>query len=199
MITDEQRDELRQSITTAITAGFRERDDIVAGALELFAGEVEAAELEVAVAGIFDEAHAAFLEEQQRWPQTTDCDRLDAAFEALNAAEIAARHDWRCCQTCGHSAMGREHQRLSRERPGSMRGYAFYHNQDTDSAVEGGGLMLAYGAADERATSVEVAKEIVAALERQGLSVEWNGSTDTRIFVRLTWQRRARPPRFCET
>ena len=74
-----------------------------------------------------------------------------------------------------------------------VRGYAFYHMQDTESAAEGRGLYLAYGAADEgELAALGVAGEIVDTLRTQGLDVAWEGTWDKRIQVSLDWKRRRR-------
>jgi hypothetical protein len=57
--------------------------------------------------------------------------------------------------------------------------------------VEDGNLYLYYGAvAGDGAASVRIGRVIVATLERQGLAVDWNGSLDKAIHVKLKWQRR---------
>lgn len=71
-----------------------------------------------------------------------------------------------------------------------VRGYVFYHMQDTESAVEGGGLYLNYGAIqDGEAAAIGIGKEIAASLRQQGLQVE-DETWAKRIGVRLDWKRR---------
>jgi hypothetical protein len=149
---------------------------------------------------VFVQAHArrltrALLEAHRRdeatWPDVTDCDRVDAAFEALEADGIVCRQNFSCCQTCGSAEIADE-VAAEREAGGEVAGYAYYHMQDTDSAVDGGGLHLAYGSvADEEAPTVAIAQRIVSALEREGLAVNWNGEVRTRIHVPLVWRRRS--------
>lgn len=72
-----------------------------------------------------------------------------------------------------------------------VRGYTFYHMQGTESAVEGYGLYLYYGAVEEgEGPALRVANEIVDALERQGLNTEWDGTLSNAIEVQLNWKRR---------
>ena len=99
------------------------------------------------------------------------------------------------------------------ERP---RGYVFFHQQDSERLAPGGSdLYLAFGgfraatdvdpvlverarAGDDeakgevvRASEVSYGREIVAALERQGLRVEWGGTGESRIqLLDLDWRRR---------
>ena len=75
-----------------------------------------------------------------------------------------------------------------------VRGYTFFHEQDTESAVEGHGLMLNYGSDDyDRAGSVAIGREIARVLRAHRLRVTWNGDFDRRIAVKLDWKRRSRP------
>jgi hypothetical protein len=71
-----------------------------------------------------------------------------------------------------------------------VRGLTFFHQQDTEGAVEGGSIYLSYDAVDDGVDSVEIAREIVAVLSAQGLKPNWDGTTAQRINVPLNWQRR---------
>lgn len=63
--------------------------------------------------------------------------------------------------------------------------------QGTESAVEGHGLFLYYGAvAKGKEPALQMAKEIVGALQRQGLRTEWGGTVSAAINVLLDWKRR---------
>jgi hypothetical protein len=63
--------------------------------------------------------------------------------------------------------------------------------QDTESAAEGYGLYLNYGAVEEgEKAALRVANEIIDALQRHGLQTEWDGSWSKRIGVTLDWKRR---------
>lgn len=124
------------------------------------------------------------LTEQADWPEVTDCDRLSAAFEALNTAGVTARENFTCCMSCGTHEIGGE------RRPEDT-GYVFFHHQDTELAARQNWLMLAYG--DHRGgedRTVAVGRQVVAALAEQGLTTEWNGRPDQRIGLSLTWRKR---------
>jgi hypothetical protein len=63
--------------------------------------------------------------------------------------------------------------------------------QGTESAVDGGGLFLYYGAVEKgERPALRVANEIVDALGRQGLHTEWDGTSANAILVQLDWRRR---------
>jgi len=72
-----------------------------------------------------------------------------------------------------------------------VRGYTFYHMQGTESAVEGYGLYLYYGAVEVgEGPALRVANSIVDALQRHGLKTTWDGTSSTAIKVQLDWKRR---------
>ncbi len=129
------------------------------------------------------------LKVQADWPEVTECDRLDAAFAKLEAAGIVARQDFACCQNCGFAEIGGE-VADAKDAGTEVRGVTFFHQQDTDRAVEGGAIYLSYGAIDDDVDSINVAREIVAVLTAHGLKPNWDGTTAQRIEVPLNWQRR---------
>lgn len=130
------------------------------------------------------------MREQASWPTPTDCDRLDAAFAALEQGGIVCRQHFSCCGTCGAAEIWDEID-TARGAGLDVRGYAFYHVQDTEAAVEGYGLYLNYGAVeDDEAPALAIAHEIVTTLEQHGLRVHWDGQWSRRISISLDWKRR---------
>ena len=72
-----------------------------------------------------------------------------------------------------------------------MHGYTFFHMQDTERAVEGGGLWLNYGATDGgESPALAIGHRIADAFRAAGLAVDWDGDWNKRIHVPLQWQRR---------
>ncbi|HMY21109.1 MAG TPA: hypothetical protein PKA58_32525 [Polyangium sp.] len=124
--------------------------------------------------------------EERTWQGVSTNDRLDKAFEFLQQSGIFSAQDYWCCSSCGHTAAA---ESMTEQK---TRGYVFYHEQDTDRAIDGGGLMLAYGSyegEDEKTTAI--AREIGSALDRFGVPYEWNGSPDSRIFILpFEWRKR---------
>ena len=131
---------------------------------------------------------------QHSWLDETDCDRLEEAFAELDRHGIVARQNFACCQSCGHAEIWEAIDDTMQYRP--VLGYVFFHQQDTDNAVQGGYLYLAYGAVDGSSSkSLRVGHEVVAALQRAGLPVEWSGDLNKRICIpNLDWRRRRLPP-----
>ena len=184
--------ELREALDRGLREGFSDPDDVLESAVEYLSDDHDADELRAIAERLLVELVAAHRREQASWPAVTDCDRLDAAFAELDAAGVTARQNFSCCGNCGCHEIGDE----MAEATGSgvtVRGYTFYHMQDTENAADGGGLYLNYGAAEPGdAAGLAVGAEVAATLARHGLSTEWDGSLRTRIHVSLDWKRR--PP-----
>lgn len=141
----DQQVEVRDFVRRQVRDGFTPLDGIVASAPEMFEdGEPEA--IRTLAATALREELALLETEQRGWPAETDCDRLDRAFAELERAGVVARQNFTCCQTCGHAEIGDEGDKL-KAPGGRIRGYTFYHSQDTESAVEGQSL---YGSSRRR-------------------------------------------------
>jgi hypothetical protein len=129
---------------------------------------------------------------EAEWPTTTDCDRLDRAFDRLQAQGFCALHFPGYTLQDGHDAVFDE---ITAEGvpEGRYVGFCFYHAQDIDRALEGEGLMVAFGSteSDEDDDDVRKGRLVCEALEREGLKTVWDGTANTRIHVPgLRWQRR---------
>ena len=183
-------EDLRDEVRREVAAGFENREGIVEKAVAAYEDVADRSFLEIEARRLADEALAEHRDEQRAWPAQTDCDRLDAAFAALDKAGIVARQNFTCCGTCGLAEIDREIAAAGAEGV-RTRGYAFYHWQDTEAAVDGYGLCLYYGSCFEgEALDLAIGHEIVAELERHGLSPQWNGEVSRRIELPLDWKRR---------
>ncbi|MFH5803911.1 DUF6891 domain-containing protein [Alienimonas sp. DA493] len=190
-------DDLRRYVREYVRAGFLPAEDIPAQAADVLLGEADAAVLLKAAEGYLAQEVAAHAAEQVDWPAVTDCDRLDAAFAALEAAGVVCRQNFSCCGNCGVAEIGAEMDGAAAAGK-RIRGYAFYHMQDTESAVDGYGLCLNYGPrweegltdADYAPRATAIGREVAAALADAGLAVDWDGSLNRRISVTLDWKRR---------
>jgi hypothetical protein len=180
---------LRSAIRERLRAGYDDDDEVLSGALDYAGDEFEVDEKRGRI--ILDEELAALHEEMLSWPATTDCDRLDAAFAELERAGIVARANFTCCSNCGESEIGNEMDEAVKQGT-SVRGYTFFHQQDTDRAAAGdGGVLLKYGPNpfDENEV-VRIGRQIQHIVERNGLRTEWDGSANRCIEVLLAWKRR---------
>jgi hypothetical protein len=182
--------ELRDHIRREVAMGFRDEDVILTEAADILGEDIDAALIRREAPRLLREALASHAAAEAGWPETTDCDRLDAAFAALEADGVIARQNFTCCGTCGSTEIWGEIQAAA-DAGLPARGYAFYHVQDTESAAEGDGVYLGYGACEEgEAPALAVGHDIVAQLEQHGLKPHWDGSWDRKIYVPLDWKRR---------
>jgi hypothetical protein len=182
---------MRKIIRREVAAGFDAADRIAEAAVEVASSEGVEPKALLALAEQFTrETLAGHYSAQAEWPDRTDCDRLDEAFAELEDRGIVCRQNFSCCMTCGSGEIWDE-MRATEEAGRRVRGYAFFHTQDTDSAVECGGLYLAFGATDDgEAAAVAVAREIVEVLNTHRLKTDWDGSAQYRIGVTIDWKRR---------
>lgn len=188
-------EELREDIVALVTAlvrgGFQPRDQIWQAADDICEDGADPDRLRAFASAELDRLWTEQRAAEASWSGRTDCDRLDAAFEELETTGVICRQDFTCCGTCGAAEIGMEIEEFERNRGVRARGYAFYHMQDTERAIEGHGVYLGYGAAEAgEAAALAVGCEIVAALRSHGLKPEWDGSWGKRIHVPLEWRRR---------
>lgn len=182
--------ELARVVRREVFAALRPLDEIVPMIMRVYSDDCDPETLRPLAEEALDAALLEYEAQQALWPAVTDCDRLDAACEWLEEEGIICRQDYLCCGTCGCAAIEEE---LREQRDGGREvvGYLFYHEQDTDAAVEGGGVYLNYGSVLRGdGPAVAIGHRIVQALESQGLVVTWNGSIAWRIHVDLDWKRR---------
>lgn len=183
-------DDLRDFIRREVAGGFYDDDAVLRNAVEVHEGEIEPALLRSEAQRLLRITLAEHRLAQSGWPTHTDCDRLDAAFEALETSGIVSRQNFTCCGTCGVAEIGAEIE--DAEAAGQIvRGYTFYHAQDTEAAVDGGGLYLNYGAVEDDPNAARaIGRAIAAELTAHGLEASWDGDLKRRIAVTLSWQRR---------
>jgi hypothetical protein len=188
--TQSATDELLQHARRLLASGYYAHEEISQILFDC-AEEEDSDEksLQARVAIALQDALALHQTEQESYPAVTDYDKLRQAFGALEAAGYLVRENFTCCQTCGWSEADSELEDAAKAgRP--FKGVVFFHEQDTESAVEGGGLFLAYGGEQG---SEAAGQQVVQAFEAAGLAPVWNGSAKTRICVPMTWQRRFDP------
>lgn len=124
------------------------------------------------------------------WTGETDNERLTRAFAEMEASGIIAR------QNLGQSMSDGEYEideivdgMLARGE--TVRGNAFYHEQDLERALTGGHLNVAFTGDRTGAEAARlIGHEIVAILERNGLKPIWNGDPNRRIEIDMEWRRR---------
>jgi len=136
---------------------------------------------------------AAKRKAEKTWPKVTDCDRLDRAFTALEKQGIIALHSAGFTQSEGLDEVEEAYHEAGGKKS-KYAGHCFYTEQDQEGALEdGGGLFIGFGhLTGDDAKGVEVGQMVRAALAGEGLTVEWDGTIKTRLYIKgFRWQRRS--------
>jgi hypothetical protein len=135
---------------------------------------------------------AAKRKAETTWPEVTDCDRLDRAFKTLERQGVIALHMAGFTQSDGLHEVEETYREAGGEKS-TYAGHCFYTTQDQERALDGGGLYIGFGhLSGDDAKGVEAGLVVRAALEREGLNVEWDGTIQKRILVKgFQWQRRS--------
>lgn len=128
-------------------------------------------------------------EAEKTWPKITDFDRLDRAFKALKDKGVLCLHNAGYTMSDGHD---NSNEALGNFPKGQFFGYCFYHGQDTERAVFGDGLMLAYDHVEgDVPDKIKVAEALKKELVNAGFTIEWDGTTDQRINIpNFDWKHR---------
>ena len=190
----DERDDLKMWAHIHVRGGYEEIDEIEEILFELtedFETAMSERDRRVEVRQALVTAVQALVDEQESWPVLTDYDRLELAMDTLEDNGVVARQNFTCCGNCGAAEIGTEIEDY--EAMGHQaRGYVFFHQQDTESAVEGHGLYFSYGAAHSEldAAHIAIAQELFDLLQAVGLKPHWDGKIDHRVGVVLDWKRR---------
>lgn len=178
---------LLDAIKTWVWSGFYSPEDADAMIDDILEADADEPMLRAAVAPEFAKKAAA----EKSWPATTDCDRLDQAFDELNSRGVIALHNAGYTMSDGFSDVSEALHQRGRK---GIQGYCFYHGQDIERAVAGEGLMIAFGDLDDdKSQKTEVGRLVKRVLHESGLVVEWNGDSESRLSLPgLDWKRRRR-------
>jgi len=180
--------DLLDRVRVSIWSGFDTPQDVHELIDDLLDGDADEAAVRASIQPEFVRKAAA----EATWPEVTDCDRLDTAFRQLDGLGIVALQNARYTMSDGHSDVS---EALAQAGPGRYHGYAFYHGQDVERAVEGGGVWIAFGSlTDDRDADVEIGQTVQRELAAAGLEVRWAGTLDRRIeLASFDWKRRHTP------
>jgi len=181
----EALDRLRAFARVQVRAGYLSdqsvRDEVAEAAREDLSREPDDA---AALAGeAVDAEVAALVVEQESWPQTTDVDRLQAAFAELESHGLlvlaAVEDHWDATAAL---------TRLD-EAGESVAGVLFFTHTDVWHAVDHGMLELNLWHGDTANVAVgdDLLRLVLQTLGRHGLSATFD---EGRIETTLTWQRR---------
>lgn len=94
-------DDLRAFIAYRVREGFESAHEIMENVHDWAYDKYERDDMLPEIKRLTAELIAAHRAAQAEWGPSTDCDRLDEAFAALNRQGIVARQDFSCCNNCG--------------------------------------------------------------------------------------------------
>jgi hypothetical protein len=126
-----------------------------------------------------------------------DKSRLNALFRRLRKDGLMARQNFSCCMSCGCFEIATDYGDLRDQGQGeALKGYVFYHKQDTDGLKRTGRLALRFGQLGcyrgEKEmkykgplTAEQVADLIVTACKDLKVKYEWNSDVNTVIALDL--------------
>ena len=128
---------------------------------------------------------------EKQWPAVTDWDRLDRAFQALQQQGVIALHMAGFTQSDGLEEVEEDYQEAGGKKS-NYAGHCFYTEQDQQRALDKEGLSIGFGhLSGSNAKGVAVGRLLQAALQAQGLKVEWDGTIKSRLLIKnFRWQRR---------
>lgn len=173
-------------VKTLVWSAFYDRDRAIESVWENYFDSDEAGEeqAEKLVDAEFERKLAA----EKTWDAETECDRLDRVFERLNEAGIIALHNAGYTQSDGISDVA-DVWHGGGKSP-DVVGYCFYHEQDTERAVSGDGLTLAFGEIHgDQEKGLDIGKKICEELRDENLSFEWNETVAERIHLdKIVWR-----------
>lgn len=180
------------SIYTQVRSGFYSLEDIQNNIIEEI--EDNGFEDEISEDWAYKQINAVneeLLKESESWGENTQTNRLIVAFDELAESKIIALH------YTGYTMDDGEYEVIEVERTlndnnEKSEGYCFYHGQDLERAVRGDGLNISFQKINNESdvVSKEIAKKIVAVLEKHDLKVDWNGKASSKILLpEFKWQR----------
>jgi hypothetical protein len=108
------------------------------------------------------------------------------AFAELRKSGYVARANFSCCGTCATSELADYvngvFKRLGKKIPGAV----YWHHQDNERLLRDGRFYVGFGSYGEEVgnSDVQIGKDLVAALKKNGLIIEWNGRAETRVYVK---------------
>lgn len=104
-------------------------------------------------------------------------DKVVDAFRSLRKHGIVARANFCCCSSCASYELAQMVKKTNK------KGYVYWHRQDEQSFWKTGDLYLGFGSYVDGHDPAHIGRIVVEALEKQALTVLWNGESSRRIKV----------------
>lgn len=123
--------------------------------------------------------------------------KMGNAFKTMRTEGLMARQSFSCCRNCAGYELATTLKNKPKREKEAVKGCAFYTKQDAPPREDSrdfrhfDGLYISYGplgVSGEKEyglPTAEVGAIVKKCLESVGLEVEWDGTPETRIFVRF--------------
>ena len=176
---------VREFTRACVRAGLMSAEELRAEVLEAITEELpgRAAEAEELATAWIDEAREELRVDQESWPEATDYERLQTAFEELELSDVVV------LQGCEDhwAAKAVLDERASAGNP--PRGIAWFTPADVWHAVDEGMLEvnLWHGSTANAAPGDELLDDVLGVLEKHGLAAHFD---EGRIEVGAHWHKR---------
>ncbi len=208
--------DLVEAAEQAVLPGFLSQ----AEAVERVRGVLELEDTDPRPEQAVEQVWARRTAEQSTWEGRSDHDRLTAAFRRLETQGFVTRMSFSCCLSCGTAEIDDERTAGddAADYPYRETRYTFFHEQDAERLAETPAtLFLAYSAwrpapdtdpdvlaaaraGDDDAwtavvahTDAQVGRQVVEALQAEGLDATWDGRHTSRIAVAVPRWRKPLP------
>ncbi|CEL01026.1 hypothetical protein ASPCAL00618 [Aspergillus calidoustus] len=136
---------------------------------------------------LIDTLWAKQLRRQAKWSEAKleDYAKIEQVFRNLNEKGIVARKNFYYTQQQADF-------HIRKEATGNEQGFAYWHGQDTEKALDGFGLVIRFGALDfDDEGSKRVGEIVCEELRAVGLPALWNGTAMQAIYVRpFVWRKK---------
>lgn len=123
--------------------------------------------------------------------------KMGNAFKGMRSEGLMARQTFSCCRSCAGYELATTLKNKTKAEKDAFKGCAFYTKQDAPPREDSRdfrffeGLYISYGPLgvsgekDYGLPTEEVGAVVKRCLEQAGLEVEWDGTPESRIFVRF--------------
>lgn len=180
--------EVISTIETYVNSSFYKTDQIIAIICEeLFSAD----ELnQNSIAEIIEEKISLKLIEEKKWPKITHNDLLDKLFRKLNNSGFIALHNVKNFASGLDEATDIFQDQI--EPKSSLQGFCFYQWQDTEVAINGGGLRISYGDLDNnKEFIIKIGNKLIEEIKKIFPKAEWNGDQEKKILIpNFKWRKR---------
>ena len=182
---DTAEQHVREFARAGVRAGLLSSEELHDDVREAIVGELpdRAAEADDIAAAWIDEAREELRVDQESWPEATDYERLQTAFDELEIADIVVLQG---CEDHWVAKRLLEERRAAGDPP---RGVAWFTPSDVWHAVDEGMLEvnLWHGTTANAAPGDELLDDVLGVLEKHGLAAHFD---EGRIEVDAHWHKR---------